>query len=181
MAMCASTTEWKAFSAYSLPIENLLFGTAAPTRPLTVPREGLNKRLSVVNGATTDTEFSQATVDLERPAIRAITRIRQLGTYEDGWYLSDSLAPQPQAVKDAVAFIWSMDFDALEYPFIGLAEDGEINFLWENEYIELDLGFYGKDGYSYYAKLADGREILKDEVPADQSLPEEILACLRKR
>ncbi|WP_373533081.1 hypothetical protein [Vampirovibrio sp.] len=128
---------------------------------------------------TIPTFFTGITLDENRVDIQILTRLRTLGMYENGWYAPDSIAPSRETITDAEVFVRHIDWNKVERPFIGLAEDGEINFLWENSRIDLDLGFFGDGTYSYYAKLADGTEILRDYMPARESLPEDILGCLQ--
>ncbi len=60
-------------------------------------------------------------------------------------------------------------------PEISLANDGEINFLWESDGAYVDLGFYGSGTYSYFARGGSGREVRGEDVPASSGLPIEIV------
>lgn len=108
-----------------------------------------------------------------------ISRVRPLGALPRGWDNYDGIAPTNQAIDDAETFAINHLF-AFEkcMPEISPASDGEVNFCWRNEAGLLDLGFYGDGVYSYYAKLADGREFMEDAALVTQHLPEEILAVI---
>ena len=64
---------------------------------------------------------------------------------------------------------------------IGLANDGEINFIWRRgDFVTglvLDLGFCEYGEGSYYARLPDGTEFYEDDFQGD-NLPQEIIDFL---
>ena len=39
--------------------------------------------------------------------------------------------PKPQAFRDAEAFVRKLPLDSVSMPDMGLADDGEVNFLWK--------------------------------------------------
>ena len=49
--------------------------------------------------------------------------------------------PSEQAFEDARIFIRRLPPVAIHLPDMGLADDGEVNFLWKQEGIHIDLGF----------------------------------------
>ncbi len=58
-----------------------------------------------------------------------------------------------------------------------IAEDGEINVLWENDKIEIDLGFYGTRPCSYFARdKRTGRKMRGSGFDPEQGLPDELEA-----
>ena len=61
---------------------------------------------------------------------------------------------------------------------IGLADDGEINFLWKTESVHVDLGFHDEGSCSYFARDGAGRKYLVDDFVSDQGLPPEIASPL---
>ncbi len=88
--------------------------------------------------------------------------------------------PSPQAFADARAFIYTLPASVpILLPYLGLADDGEINFLWKQDGIHIDLGFYGTGTFSYFARGKDNKEIYGDDVPAATGLPEPLIAFLR--
>ena len=56
--------------------------------------------------------------------------------------------PSDEAFDAALSFIQSLPADMLCIPDIGLADDGEINFLWKNESVHVDLGFHDAKSFS---------------------------------
>ena len=80
--------------------------------------------------------------------------------------------PSDEAFDAALSFIQSL-------PDIGLADDGEINFLWKNESVHVDLGFHDAKSFSYFVRAPNGEEFLDDGVPSNRGLPPEIATLLR--
>ena len=91
-----------------------------------------------------------------------------------------AVRPADAAFADAYAFIERLPLSSIPVPEIGLADDGEINFLWGSgdAAVYVDLGFYGTGTYSYFARGGDGRGIRGEDVPASEGLPGEIVALL---
>ena len=87
--------------------------------------------------------------------------------------------PVISAFEDAMAFVRAWPREALVMPDVGLADDGEVNFLWKGVDLHVDLGFYGDGTFSYYAKDGDGEEYADDDVAATVGLPEDLLAILK--
>lgn len=120
-------------------------------------------------------------LDINRADITILSRIRELGTYENGWNRPDTIAPSIKAMNDAEQFARALDLPFIHFPNIGAADDGEITFLWNlKNGFYLDLGFVGNGSYSFFAKLPNGDEIIVDKAPVKLPLPEMVLACLRK-
>lgn len=86
--------------------------------------------------------------------------------------------PDDVAFRDAGAFVNRLPFPLAALPHISLADDGEVNFAWDDG-LHIDLGFYGTGTFSYYARSADGREHFGDDVPADSALPPVLESLLR--
>ena len=87
--------------------------------------------------------------------------------------------PSEQAFKDANLFIQRLPPTAIHMPDLGLADDGEVNFLWKVGGVHLDLGFYGTGSFSYFARAQDGRKFYGDDIPASNGLPYEIASLIR--
>lgn len=120
-------------------------------------------------------------LNTDRLDLILISKVRKLSKYPNDWCGNGSLKASIEAINNAEEFIRSLisiDKD-IEPPYISLASDGEINFWWKLPKITLDLGLFGEGTYSYYAKLPD-TELLKDDVPISEKLPDEILAALKK-
>ena len=60
-------------------------------------------------------------------------------------------------------------------PDIGLADDGEVNFLWKDKGVHVDLGFHGTRKFSYFARGRDGRRLHGDNLPVSEGLPVEVV------
>lgn len=99
---------------------------------------------------------------------------------EDRWPAADW--PADRAFRDAHTFIGCLPLSSIPVPEISLADDGEINFLWENENVYIDLGFYGTGTYSYFArdKTRDKnkQDILGEDIPALEGLPDRLKELL---
>ena len=95
---------------------------------------------------------------------------------EDRW--PAATWPTDQAFNDAYTFIEYLPLSPIPAPEVSLADDGEINFLWKNESIYIDLGFYGTGTYSYFARGKDGQSILGENVSALRGLPDKLKALL---
>ena len=108
--------------------------------------------------------------------------LRQLNQEEDRpeserWPAAD--LPGKQAFADARAFIGQLPTCPIRLPDIGVADDGEVNFLWDGDGVYIDLGFYGTGDYSYFASDEDGQEFRCDDLPADGILPAELVNLIR--
>ena len=113
------------------------------------------------------------------PVLQLLTQLEALrGTpEEDRW--PDAIWPTDQAFEEAGAFIRQLPLFSLPMPDMGLAEDGEINFLWEDDSIEIDLGFYGTRPCSYFARdKRDGRKMHGADFEPSDGLPDELEALL---
>ncbi len=83
--------------------------------------------------------------------------------------------PTSQAFRDAEIFISKLPLDSIPIPDMGLADDGEVNFLWKEGGVHVDLGFYGTRTYTYFARGKDGRPIDGENILASEVLPSEIV------
>ena len=91
-----------------------------------------------------------------------------------------AVTPAPQALRDARTFVLSLPNGLVHLPDVGLADDGEVNFLWKDAGIHVDLGFYGCGTFSYYARDDKGHEYLEDECRAAHGLPSDLAALLTR-
>ena len=106
-------------------------------------------------------------------------RIRQIHEALHAHVAPWSDPPSDSAFGDAEVFVLAWPADALHIPDVGLADDGEVNFLWKSRDLHVDLGFYGDGTFSYYAKSLGGVEHSDDDVPAGSGLPAVLLALLK--
>ena len=86
--------------------------------------------------------------------------------------------PNAQAFSDAYSFVRGLRGALIPLPEISLADDGEINFLWNHGGVHVDLGFYGTGTCSYFARGRYGQRFHGEDVPASKGLPSEIAALL---
>lgn len=110
--------------------------------------------------------------------LKALTTIRELGAYEDGWNGPNTQGPNQTAVDNAETFLLTLDLMKTKPPFITLTDDGEIDFIWKSPTVTLDLGFFGDGTYSYFSR-ANGRTYRGDDILASEPLPPEVLELLR--
>ena len=83
------------------------------------------------------------TVDLSNPGV-------QVQTGSERWPAAEW--PSGRAFEDARTFIHALPVSSIPLPHLSFADDGEINFLWNQDGIHIDLGFYGTGTYSYFAR-----------------------------
>lgn len=107
-----------------------------------------------------------------------ISMVREIGMMDNGWHRADSVGATPSAVNDAERFLRSIDWRRVEKPTISLSEDGEINFLWQNDALYLDLGFVGDGTYSFYGKSGEGEIFLGDDQQVGESLPANLASLM---
>lgn len=96
---------------------------------------------------------------------------------EERW--PDATWPKPQAFRDAEIFIHKLPLDSVPMPDMGLADDGEVNFLWKKDGVHVDLGFYGTGAYSYFARGKSGNKIYEEDALVSDDFPGEILALFK--
>ena len=87
--------------------------------------------------------------------------------------------PTSQAFRDAEIFIRKLPLDSIPMPDMGLADDGEVNFLWKEGGVHVDLGFYGTGSYSYFACGKTGNKIYAEDALVSDDFPGEILALFK--
>ena len=86
--------------------------------------------------------------------------------------------PGGRAFEDARTFIHALPVSSIPLPHLSFADDGEINFLWDQDGIHIDLGFYGTGTYSYFARGKDDEGFYADDVPASDGLSDALVALL---
>ena len=87
--------------------------------------------------------------------------------------------PSERAFADARLFIRRLPASAILMPDVGLADDGEVNFLWDSDAVHIDLGMYGTGTFSYFARTGDGQKFYGDDCPATHGLPGEIANLIK--
>lgn len=85
--------------------------------------------------------------------------------------------PTEAAFEEADQFIRKLPLSSLPLLDMDIAEDGEINFLWDTDKIEIDLGFYGSRPCSYFARdKQTGRKMRDSGFDPEKGLPDELEA-----
>lgn len=152
---------------------SLLFSSTAVCSPDTISKRYTETGTSFIgNWEGTNDSFA------DREDNKAIAKVRKLRQYPDNWDGNGAVAPDRKAVSEAEDFMRILLSRELKLPYISLANDGEINFFWDDGDISLDLGFYGEGFYSYYGKDKNGKEYMADEIPCSKELPADILKLL---
>ena len=105
-------------------------------------------------------------------------RLSDLYSLPEDQRLPDSDWPTDQAFEDAWKFVTLLPMFMSKLPYISVANDGEVNFGWDNDAMQIDLGFYGDSTYSYFARSNDGSEWIGDDIPVAHPLPDALFALL---
>jgi hypothetical protein len=119
-------------------------------------------------------------VDLIWPPVHQmlLQRLDTLGGRPESERWPSAQWPSSRAFADARAFIYALPGHSITLPHLSFADDGEINFLWNQDGIHIDLGFYGTGAYSYFARGENDQGFYEDDVPASDGLTDAILGLL---
>lgn len=109
---------------------------------------------------------------------RLLKQLDRLAAASGNRAMAGTNRPCARAFADAQVFVQRLPADSSPTPDIGLADDGEVNFLWITDDVYIDLGFYGTGSYSCFARDGNGQEILRDDLPAVGGLPDDIASML---
>lgn len=131
----------------------------------------------ISGGVQADTEWTAWLRNVAPPQISLRSKMEQLRASGDTYVYPGGKRPAEQAFDDAELFVANLPKLRL-YPKIGLVADGEINFLWKDGGIHIDLGFYGDGDGSYYARDEHGREYFCDSFSASDGLPTPIASLV---
>ena len=138
-------------------------------------------------GAVTDLRCLVDMLSVREPALAALPgsrelvldRLRRLRRAPEAEQPPWAECPLDRAFDDAEEFVTAWPSVALQMPNVGLAEDGEVNFLWEGRGLHVDLGFYGDGTFSYFARDPGGLRYAGDDVAAVLGLPADLIAILK--
>ena len=83
-----------------------------------------------------------------------------------------------RAFGEATQFVRAWSREPVHMPDVGVADDGEVNFLWKQGGVHVDLGFYGDGTYSYYARDRQDCPYERDDLSPADGLTEELLSIL---
>ena len=95
----------------------------------------------------------------------------------DRWPLSHW--PSARAFSDAETFAKAMPLSIAPIPYISIADDGEINFLWKSEGLHVDLGMYGNGLFSYYADRVGSSQMIGESLAVSDGMPAELVQLFR--
>ena len=109
---------------------------------------------------------------------RLLQRLETLGTRPESERWPSAEWPSDRALADARAFIHALPIYSILLPHLSFADDGEINFLWNQDGIHIDLGFYGTGTYSYFARGKDDEGFYEDDIPVSDGLTDALIALL---
>ena len=109
---------------------------------------------------------------------RVLERLRELRADPRAKQSPWAKRPANHAFGDAQRFVSAWDSEDLPMPDVGLADDGEVNFLWHAPRLHVDLGFFGDGTFSCFAQTPNGMRITIDGIAAEHGLPPELQAIL---
>ena len=109
---------------------------------------------------------------------RLLQRLETLGSRPESERWPSAEWPSDRALADARAFIHVLPIYSILLPHLSFADDGEINFLWNQDGIHIDLGFYGTGTYSYFARGKDDEGFYEDDLPVSDGLTDALIALL---
>ena len=129
-----------------------------------------------VAGEITQASYEETVVSLLEPSplSKLLAQLVTLQHTPEDERWPSAIWPDAQAFTDAQTFIRRLPLNVIPLPEISLADDSEVNFLWQSDDVYVDLGFYGTGTCSYFARGKDGRRIHGDDAPASEGLPSEI-------
>ena len=110
---------------------------------------------------------------------RVLERLRELRAAPEAEQPPWAERPADRAFTDAQRFVSAWPSVDLPMPDVGLADDGEVNFLWQGPQLHVDLGFFGDGTFSCFARAPGGVRIAVDDVAAELGLPPDLQAILK--
>ena len=146
-----------------------------PWPKTTTTRHLGNVRLSPTSRAASDLQDIPWPTSPRHQMIARLESLRNRSA-DERW--PGAIWPSDKAFDAARSFIESLPERLSAVADIGLADDGEINFLWKTESVHVDLGFHDEGSCSYFARDRVGREFLVDDFVSNEGLPPEIANLL---
>jgi hypothetical protein len=98
------------------------------------------------------------------------------------WDGMDGIAPRPDAVADALAFIDDLPDDISIPPKVYAPGDGEVMFQWLKPGTLIEVGFYGDDTISWYTRIPGRSDLYGDDEfvrRLGRRLPQPLVDALR--
>jgi len=137
-----------------------------------------------INTPSIPTYVSTAPSELINFVFRADTNkqklffsLRSYRSFENDWDGYGGQIPSDQTIEDSIKFIKLLPTNVL-LPYAGLSGDGEISLFWDKNKIFIDIGFRGNGQYSYYARLANGKEYFGSNLQLSSDLPSDLISIL---
>ena len=119
------------------------------------------------------------TESMARTKARVLERLRELRAAPEAEQPPWAERPADRAFADAQRFVSAWPSVDLPMPDVGLADDGEVNFLWQGPQLHVDLGFFGDGTFSCFARAPGDVRIAVDDVAAELGLPPDLQAILK--
>ena len=147
--------------------------------PAMVTKHAIVPRYTVVPGGEIkihSVSYGETLVTWPEPSVteKLIAQLEEIQQTSADKRWPGAVWPNSEAFNEAKMFIRSLP-DFAPMPNMGLADDGEVNFLWKNDGIHIDLGFYGEGTYSYFARDKNGQKFHGDDSLPSKGLPSEII------
>ena len=153
------------FDTTQIPTSSLTLDEVDCTCSTLIPQDDLSDRVSH---------------SFQSPTVALLNRLKDFFEQQQETQWPSTKWPTQRAYKDAYKFITLLPLMDIPEPDIRFADDGEINFLWHSDGIQVhvDLGFYGTGRYSFYGRNSQGEEILSEDILATDGLADSILQYL---
>ena len=153
------------FDTTQIPTSSLTLDEVDCTYSTLIPQDDLSDRVSH---------------SFQSPTVALLNRLKDLFEQQQETQWPSKKWPTQRAYKDAYKFITLLPLMDIPEPEIRFADDGEINFLWHIDglQVHVDLGFYGTGRYSFYGRNSQGDEILSEDILATDGLTDSILQYL---
>lgn len=109
---------------------------------------------------------------------KLIFTLRSYRTFEKNWDGYGGKPANQGAVEDALDFLKLLP-KHITLPYSGLAGDGEVDLIWDQENAFIDLSFSGDKTYSFYARNSAGIEKFGDNTPLSNTPPTELIEIIQ--
>jgi hypothetical protein len=103
--------------------------------------------------------------DTDRAVVGSLLKetIAGYAARQPNWDGMDGIAPRPDAIADALAFIDGLPIRCPMPDEVFAPGDGEVMFQWRRSRIFIEVGFFGDDMISWFARIADRQPLHGDE------------------
>ena len=111
-----------------------------------------------VTSSAVNAVSDRATVKAELKELIASYAARQ-----PDWDGMDGIAPRPDAIADALTFVDQLPSSIAIPDDVFAPGDGEVMFQWQRSRIFIEVGFYGDDTISWFARLPGKSDCYGDD------------------